>query len=78
MTEWKPPGPEDEIESLDDFVYIYRCSHCKAKIEVEESVSPGVAQELAISEYPDWIFYQSETFCSKNCEDDFDNNAQKV
>lgn len=78
MQQCWPPAPEEEVDSLDDFAYVYRCDSCEAEVIMPSTVSPVVAQEIAISENPDWIFLQNETFCSKECKANFDISAQGV
>jgi hypothetical protein len=70
--------PEANFEGCVDLSYIYKCDKCNAEIKVPPTVSPYLALELAISDNPDWLIYESEIFCSKKCEHDFDANPQKV
>ncbi|KZY74270.1 hypothetical protein A3740_17005 [Oleiphilus sp. HI0068] len=76
MEQCWPPTKEEEIESLDEFAYVYRCDHCNKEITVSPTVSAIIAQEIAISENADWIFYENETFCSKSCESNFGIKAR--
>lgn len=71
-----PPAPEEEIDSLDAFSYVYKCDHCKAEVTLPPTVSPIIAQDIVVSENPDWIFRDNETFCSKSCQSEFDSLAQ--
>ncbi len=44
-----PPAPEEEIDSLDAFSYVYKCDHCKAEVTLPPTVSPIIAPYIVVS-----------------------------